>query len=80
MIWSHPGMSTYFRNERGRIVTNSPWRLIDYWRLTREADLRDFHTVPPVHGDDRRPDEASGGFAFEAFGEPRHLRPGAAAA
>ena len=42
MIWSHPGMSTYFRNARGRIVTNSPWRLIDYWQLTREADLRDF--------------------------------------
>jgi 4-hydroxyacetophenone monooxygenase len=48
MIWSHPGMSTYFRNSRGRVVTNSPWRLLDFWHLTREADLADFTTVPPV--------------------------------
>ncbi|AIC29866.1 FAD dependent pyridine nucleotide-disulfide oxidoreductase protein (plasmid) [Rhizobium etli bv. mimosae str. IE4771] len=48
MIWSHPGMSTYFRNDRGRIVTNSPWRLIDYWKLTREADLGDYCTVARV--------------------------------
>jgi len=63
--------------------TNSPWRLIDYWWLTREADLRDFHTVPSVREDDRRADEASSGFAFEAlgneaFGKPRHLQPAAA--
>lgn len=45
MIWSHPGMSTYFRNDRGRVVTNSPWRSVDYWKLTREVDLDDFHTV-----------------------------------
>ena len=48
MIWSHPGMSTYFRNARGRVVTNSPWRLIDFWHLTRHADLADYRTVPPV--------------------------------
>ncbi len=46
MIWSHPGMSTYFRNDRGRVVTNSSWRSVDYWNLTREADLDDFDTVP----------------------------------
>ena len=46
MIWSHSGMSTYFRNERGRIVTNSSWRLIDYWTMTKEADLNDYLTVP----------------------------------
>ncbi|QSE86094.1 flavin-containing monooxygenase [Rhodococcus koreensis] len=46
MIWSHPGMSTYFRNDRGRVVTNSPWRSVDFWKLTREADLDDFEIVP----------------------------------
>ena len=75
MIWSHPGMSTYFRNERGRIVTNSPWRLIDYWQLTREADLRDFNTVPPIHKDDGQPDETRSEFAFEAIGDPQHPHP-----
>lgn len=42
MIWSHEGMSTYFRNQQGRIVTNSPWRLIDYWNMTKDADLDDY--------------------------------------
>ncbi|ARO32529.1 hypothetical protein NXC14_PA00255 (plasmid) [Rhizobium sp. NXC14] len=35
-------------NDRGRIVTNSPWRLIDHWKLTREADLCDYCTVTHV--------------------------------
>ena len=48
MIWSHPGMSTYFRNSRGRVVTNSPWRLIDFWKLTRQANMGDFDTVPAL--------------------------------
>ncbi len=45
MIWSHPGMSTYFRNDRGRIVTNSSWRLIDYWNMTKDANMDDYLTV-----------------------------------
>ncbi|MEZ2391790.1 flavin-containing monooxygenase [bacterium RCC_150] len=46
MIWSHPGMSTYFRNARGRIVTQNPWRLADFWQLTREANLaEDFFSI-----------------------------------
>jgi 4-hydroxyacetophenone monooxygenase len=27
---------------RGRVITTSPWRLVDYWRWTREPDLRDY--------------------------------------
>lgn len=42
MIWTHPGMSTWYRNAAGRVVTNTPWRLIDYWRMTREPNLGDF--------------------------------------
>ncbi|WP_354698020.1 4-hydroxyacetophenone monooxygenase [Paraconexibacter sp. AEG42_29] len=42
-IWTHPGMTTYYRNSRGRIVTNSPWSYGDYWRRTRRPDLADFH-------------------------------------
>jgi 4-hydroxyacetophenone monooxygenase len=44
MVWAHPGMRTYYRNARGRVVTNSPWRFIDYWLMTRRADLADFVT------------------------------------
>ena len=42
MIWTHPGMDTWYRNAAGRIVTNTPWRLVDYWAMTHEPDLHDF--------------------------------------
>jgi 4-hydroxyacetophenone monooxygenase len=45
MIWTHGGMTTWYRNARGRVVSLSPWRLVDYWRMTREPDLNDFHIV-----------------------------------
>lgn len=46
MIWSHRGMDTWYRNANGRIVTNSPWRVVDYWMLTREVDPDDFDFEP----------------------------------
>jgi 4-hydroxyacetophenone monooxygenase len=46
MIWTHPGTSTYYRNSRGRVVVNNPYRVIDYWHLTRQADLADYVTEP----------------------------------
>lgn len=46
MIWSHQGMDTWYRNANGRIVTNSPWRVVDYWKLTREVDPEDFVFEP----------------------------------
>ncbi len=42
MIWTHPGMSTWYRNARGRVTVLSPWRLVDYWRMTRSPDLNNF--------------------------------------
>jgi 4-hydroxyacetophenone monooxygenase len=46
MIWTHSGMSTWYRNESGRVVTNSPWRLIDYWTMTRAPTLDDYISTP----------------------------------
>ncbi len=46
MIWSHPGMTTYYRNARGRVVTVMPWRLVDYWTMTRTPDLSDYRLDP----------------------------------
>ena len=46
MIWSHRGMNTWYRNAKGRIVTHSPWRLVDYWRMTRQPDLDEYHLTP----------------------------------
>lgn len=45
MIWTHPGFTTYYKNARGRVVVQVPWRVVDYWQLLREARLEDFVTV-----------------------------------
>ena len=42
MIWTHPGVSTYYRNAAGRVFSVMPWRLVDYWAMTREAQREDF--------------------------------------
>ncbi|MGW5145215.1 flavin-containing monooxygenase [Rhodococcus koreensis] len=41
-IWTHPGMTTYYRNSRGRVVTNSPWQYIEYWRRAHQPNMDDF--------------------------------------
>ncbi len=46
MIWTHPGMSNWYRNAAGRVVTALPWRIVDYRAMTREPDLAEFSTTP----------------------------------
>ena len=46
MVWTHPGMTSYYRNDRGRIVVNSPWRNVDFYAMTREANLSDYLIEP----------------------------------
>jgi 4-hydroxyacetophenone monooxygenase len=42
MIWTHPGMSTYYRNAQGRVVSVMPWRLVDYWAMTHDPDMDEY--------------------------------------
>jgi 4-hydroxyacetophenone monooxygenase len=42
LVWTHPGASNWYKNKKGRIVTNSPWRLLDYWRLTKDFNASDY--------------------------------------
>jgi len=42
MIWSHPHVSNWYKNRAGRVTTNSPFRLVDYWSMTRTPDPADF--------------------------------------
>ena len=42
MIWTHPGVSTYYRNSKGRVVLATPWSLLEYWRMTHAIDLDDY--------------------------------------
>jgi 4-hydroxyacetophenone monooxygenase len=42
LVWSHPGMNSWYKNSKGRVTTTSPWLLLDYWRWTREPNLEEF--------------------------------------
>ncbi|WP_214400920.1 flavin-containing monooxygenase [Pseudonocardia lacus] len=46
MIWTHPGMGNWYRNPAGRVVCTLPWRIVDYWAMTRHVDWDDFSTEP----------------------------------
>jgi 4-hydroxyacetophenone monooxygenase len=42
LVWRHPKVHSYYNNRRGRVTTNAPWRLVDYWRMTKHPDLGDY--------------------------------------
>jgi 4-hydroxyacetophenone monooxygenase len=48
MVWTHPGMDVYYRNSRGRVVVNNPFRIVDFWHMVRHADLDDYIVEPAV--------------------------------
>ncbi|MBC3191744.1 NAD(P)/FAD-dependent oxidoreductase [Pseudonocardia sp. C8] len=49
MIWTHPGVTTYYRNAKGRVVVSNPWRVVDWWSMTRRADPADFDLRPAAN-------------------------------
>jgi len=44
-VWAHPGMDSWYKNAKGRVVATSPWLLLDYWQWTREPDLDDYELL-----------------------------------
>jgi 4-hydroxyacetophenone monooxygenase len=40
--WAHPAARSWYRNASGRVVTNQPWRLVDYWHLTRKPEPAEY--------------------------------------
>ena len=34
MVWQHPKVSSWYQNSKGKVVTTSPWRLVEYWSWT----------------------------------------------
>ena len=51
MVWTHPGMETYYRNEKGRVVVNSPFLNSEFYRMSKEANLSEFRTASEVNSD-----------------------------
>ena len=41
-VWSHPSVQSWYKNANGRIIINSPWRLVDYWRFTLGPELHEY--------------------------------------
>jgi 4-hydroxyacetophenone monooxygenase len=42
MVWTHSDVSNWYRNEQGRVVGLSPWRIVDFWKLTLAMNPDDF--------------------------------------
>lgn len=55
MIWTHPGVVTYYKNSRGRVVVSNPFRIVEVWGMTERADLSQYRTEPAM----RRASEAT---------------------
>jgi 4-hydroxyacetophenone monooxygenase len=45
MIWTHRGMTNWYRNAAGRVVATTPWRLLDYWKMTHRPVLDDYEVT-----------------------------------
>lgn len=46
LVWNHPGMTPWYRNAKGRVAAALPWRLVDYWTMTRTPDLNEYIVTP----------------------------------
>jgi 4-hydroxyacetophenone monooxygenase len=45
MVWAHRGVGNWYKNKHGRVVTNSPFRLVDYRAMTEKLDRNDYLIV-----------------------------------
>jgi 4-hydroxyacetophenone monooxygenase len=61
LIWTHPSVRTYYRNAQGRVVSVMPFRLVDYWQMTREPDLSHYRIERQ-----KRDKDQSGAFRSDA--------------
>jgi 4-hydroxyacetophenone monooxygenase len=46
MVWAHEGVSNWYKNPAGRVFAVLPYRLVDFWKMTRQLDRTAlvFHT------------------------------------
>ncbi|MFV8819512.1 NAD(P)-binding domain-containing protein [Haliea sp. E17] len=43
LVWSHPGVTSWYKNKAGRVILNSPWRLAVYRQYTADINLAEYH-------------------------------------
>jgi 4-hydroxyacetophenone monooxygenase len=42
MVWRHPRVRSYYNNSAGRVITNVPWTMYEYWKMTRNFEATDY--------------------------------------
>jgi 4-hydroxyacetophenone monooxygenase len=42
MVWTHNRVTSWYRNASGRVTQTSPWRLVDYWKMTTHFNKDDY--------------------------------------
>jgi 4-hydroxyacetophenone monooxygenase len=42
MVWANAATNSWYKNSRGRVFTNSPWRMVDYWKITYALNPADY--------------------------------------
>jgi len=42
MVWTHKGMTNWYRNPQGRVFAITPWRLVEYWKMTAAFHAGDY--------------------------------------
>jgi 4-hydroxyacetophenone monooxygenase len=42
MAWGTPGVTSWYKNEKGRVTQNWPFALVDYWRATLAPKAEEF--------------------------------------
>lgn len=43
MVWTHPGVTNWYRNPAGRVFAVLPYRMVDFWRMTNQLDRKAVH-------------------------------------
>jgi 4-hydroxyacetophenone monooxygenase len=38
LAWGHPGVQSWYKNSDGKVVNNSPFPNLEYWRRTHDAE------------------------------------------
>lgn len=45
MVYTHPAVSSYYKNSAGDVPTLMGFRIVDYWKWTRQADPGDYAMI-----------------------------------
>jgi 4-hydroxyacetophenone monooxygenase len=46
MVWNHPKAQSYYLNTKRRNTVSCPWRLVDFWWMTRRPERSDLVLTP----------------------------------